>query len=120
MTAGSGLSSSAPPAGQPFWRSIFRAPSTRLGWWSAALMITFHILMAINTAVFMRLPEVVAWWGALLPFYGILMLLCGLAAGITGLIAIIRRRERSWLVWLAVLPGLFVIFLLLGEFLVPH
>jgi len=55
-----------------------------------------------------------------LPFYGIAMLACGLAAGIAGLIAVIRRGERSWLVWLALLPGLLVLFLVLGEFLVPH
>jgi len=48
------------------------------------------------------------------------MLLTGLAAGITGLIAIIRHHERSWLVGLAILPGLWVLFMLLGEFLVPH
>jgi hypothetical protein len=32
----------------------------------------------------------------------------------------IRQHERSWLVWLTILPGLFVLFLVLGEFLVPH
>jgi hypothetical protein len=37
-----------------------------------------------------------------------------------GLVALIRNRERSWFVWLAVLPGAFVLFLLLGELLVPH
>jgi hypothetical protein len=41
-------------------------------------------------------------------------------AGIVGLIAVIRRHERSWLVWLAMLPGLMVVALVLGEFLVPH
>jgi hypothetical protein len=53
-------------------------------------------------------------------FYGIFMLLCGLSAGVIGLVALIRNRERSWFVWLAVLPGAFVLFLLLGELLVPH
>ncbi|MCX6084006.1 MAG: hypothetical protein NT102_03470 [Caldiserica bacterium] len=56
----------------------------------------------------------------ILPFYGIAMLSCGLAAGIVGLIAMIRRHERSWLVRLAILPGLFALFFVLGEFLVPH
>jgi hypothetical protein len=57
----------------------------------------------------------------LLIFYGIFMILCGLSAGILGLVAVIRSRERSWLVWLSILPLLFVLFLLLGEFLgSPH
>jgi hypothetical protein len=33
-----------------------------------------------------------------MPFYGIFMLLCGLSAGIIGLIAVLRQHERSWLV----------------------
>ena len=95
-------------------------PSTRLGWWSVALAAVFLVLFIINSAVFMRLPEDVTWRVTVLPYYGIFMLLCGLAAGIAGLIAVIRRHERSWLVWLTLLPGLFVVFLVLGEFLVPH
>lgn len=61
-----------------------------------------------------------SWSHTILPFYGILMMLCGLCAGIGGLFAIIRRRERSWLGWLTLLPGLPVLFILLGEFLFPH
>ena len=48
------------------------------------------------------------------------MLLCGLSSGVVGLIAVLRRHERSALVWFTVLPGLFVLFLLIGEVLVPH
>jgi hypothetical protein len=46
--------------------------------------------------------------------------LCGLAAGIAGLVAMTRQGERSLLVWLAMLPGLVALFLVLGEFLAPH
>lgn len=49
---------------------------------------------------------------------GFVMLAVGLAASITSIIAIIRHHERSWLLWLALLPGLFVVFLLVGEFLI--
>jgi len=120
MTTDSGLPVSAPPSGQPSRRRILRWPSTRLGWWSVGLAAAFVILMTINSAVFMRLPEDITWRVTVLPFYGIFMLLCGLAAGIVGLIAVIRQHERSWLVWLAILPGLFVLVFILGEFLVPH
>jgi len=57
---------------------------------------------------------------SVLPFSGIAMLACGLAAGIVGLIAVMRRHEGSWLVWLTLLPGLMVIAFVLGEFLMPH
>lgn len=101
-------------------QSAFRAPSSRLGWWSAGLMVTFIAMMLVNGAVFMRLSEDVAWRQTVLPFYGIAMMACGLAAGVLALIAVVRRRERSFLVWLPLLGGVFVIVFLLGEFLSPH
>jgi hypothetical protein len=99
--------------------SFWRRPVTRLGWWAVGLLIAYVVMSVINSAVFMRLAEA-PWQHIVLPFYGILMLLCGLAAGIVGLIALIRKQERSWLVWLSLLPGVSVLFLLLGEFLIPH
>ena len=59
------------------------------------------------------------WRQSILPFYGIAMLLCGLAAGIVGLVAITRQHERSWLVWLTVLPLAWVVFMLVGELVLP-
>lgn len=95
-------------------------PSTRLGWWAVALAFIFGLTNIINSAIFMRLPADEPWRQGILPVYGIIMLACGLAAGMCGLAAIIRRGERSWVVWLTILPGVFVLFLLLGEFLFPH
>jgi hypothetical protein len=106
--------------GQSLWRRIFKWPSTRLGWWAVRLALAFEILMTLNFVIFMRLPEEVAWRVTILPIYAITMLLCGLAAGIVGLIAMVRQRERSGLVGLTLLPGLFVLVFVLGEFMSPH
>ncbi len=96
------------------------SPRTRLGKWSVGLAATFAILFILNSVLFvsglLRLPGQETWG----PFYALLMIGCGLAAGVVGLIAVLRQRERSWAVWLAILPGLFMLTLLLGEFLVPH
>lgn len=97
-----------------------RLPSTSLGWWALGLGIAFVLLFSLNTFVFMPLQVSVPWQMALLPFYGIFMLLSGLASSVTGLIAILRKKERSVFVWLTLIPGTFVVFLLMGEFLVPH
>ena len=113
-------SDSGPPMSEPSWRRILGRPSTRLGWWSVALAATFAALFIINSIVFIPSTAVIPWRQAVLPFYGIAMLSCGLAAGIVGLMAVIRRQERSWLVWLTMLPGLMVLIFVLGEFLVPH
>jgi len=99
---------------------FLESPHTKLGWWSFWLMIVFVVMFIINSAVFMVPTFNPAWGPTLLPFYGIFMILCGLASGITGLVAIIRQHEHSWLVWLPLLPGLLVLFLILGEFLFPH
>lgn len=99
---------------------FLQRPATRLGWWAVGLMVAYFVLSIVNSAVFMRLQGNAPWQQTVLPFYGIFMLLCGLAAGVVGLVAILRKHERSWLVWLTILPGAFVLFFLLGEFLVPH
>lgn len=104
----------------PLWRRIIRRPSTRLGWWSFGLAAAFEILLIINSTIFIRLPENITWRVTVLPFYGIFMMLCGLAAGIVGLIAVIRLYELSWLVWLTILIGLNALVFVLGEFLFPH
>jgi hypothetical protein len=124
MKTTTGFQASAPPK-QPFWQRIMGSPSTRLGWWSVGLGATFVVLFIINAIVFVPVAAGMnameaPWRQVVLPFYGIAMLLVGQAAGIVGLIAVIRQHERSWLVWLTLLPGLFILFLLLGEFLVPH
>jgi len=100
--------------------SFLKRPSTRPGWWAVGLFLAFVVMFIINSTVFMRLSGDAPWQHTLLPFYGVFMMLCGLASGVVGLIAILRNHERSWLVWLTILPGVFVLFFLLGEFLVPH
>jgi hypothetical protein len=99
---------------------FFEMPHTKLGRWSIGLAGAFIGMLFVNSFVFMPISGNAPWRHAILPFYGILMLLCGLSAGIVGLLAVIRQRERSWLVWLTMLPGLFVLFLVIGEFLFPH
>jgi len=108
------------PSRQPLMQRILKWPSTRLGWWSIGLGVAFEVLWIINSTVGMHFSALVPWRQLVLPFYSILMLSCGLAAGILGLIATIKGHERSWLVWLAILPGLFVLLFVLGEFLMPH
>jgi hypothetical protein len=120
MKTDSGLPVSVPPPDQPLRRRILGRPSTRPGWWSVGLGASFVVLWIINSTVFMPSIVLVPWRQAILPFYGIFMLLCGLAAGIVGLVAVIWRRERSWLVWLTILPGLLVLVFVVGELLVPH
>jgi TctA family transporter len=95
-------------------------PRTRLGWWAVWLAAAFLAMFLINSFVFMPTSSDAPWRHVILPFYGIAMLLCGLASGIMGWIAFVRNRERSWLVLVTLLPGLWVLFMLVGEVLFPH
>ncbi|MBE0447568.1 MAG: hypothetical protein IBX64_05645 [Actinobacteria bacterium] len=108
------------PASAGEGRGFLSTPSTKLGRWSVMLAAAFVALFIINATVFMPSAVTVPWRQVVLPFFGIVILSCGLAAGITGLVAVIRCRERSLLVWLTILPGLMVLAFVLGEFLIPH
>ena len=103
--------------------SFLQRPATRLGWWALGLTAVFVVMFSLNSMVFIAASPDFSdgWWREnLLPFYGIFMLLCGLSGGILGLLALIRKHERSWMVWLTILSGAFVLVLVLGEILVPH
>jgi len=80
-------------------------PTTKLGWWAVGLAAASFVLQF-------------AW--SILPGGAWLSFLCGLAGGIIALIAIIRQQERSWLVFLSILPMLNVFTFIVAEFLIPH
>jgi hypothetical protein len=85
--------------------NVFERPHTKLSWWAVGLAAASIVLLFV--------------W-SILPGGAWLSFLCGLAGGIIALIAIIRQHERSWLVFLSVLPMLNVFIFIIGEFLFPH
>lgn len=120
MKADTGFPPDTPKGETSFWKKFSRLPATRTGKWAAALAGLFVIMMVINNGVFMQMTGDPWWRQTLLPYYGISMMLIGLISGITALVAIVRKQERSWLLWLPLLAGLFVVFFFTGEFLFPH
>ena len=87
--------------------NFLRMPRTPLGWWAVGLTALFVVLFISITSGFFH-------------FSGFLSMGIGVVAGILTLLAIIWKRERAWLVWLMLLPGLFAIAFALGELLYPH
>ena len=92
-------------------------PKSSLGRWSVGLAATF-ILLSILSGVLTGLGGVGP--GPLGPILGVAFFISGIAALVTGIISIIKSKERSILVILAVAVGLFTWIFGLGEFLYPH
>ena len=98
-------------------------PKTKLGKWSVGLIIAFFLLLATGVTV----VSVFKQEGGKTFFdnlwISIPMLGAGasaIAAFITGIIAVIKQKERSILVILGALIGLLVLWFVVGEILVPH
>jgi hypothetical protein len=100
---------------RPLWRRLFSLPQTGPGWLSVVLAALFVVLFSLDVAVFLPSPGVEPW---LQTFFGIMLLVYGLASGVEALYALIRCHERSILSWLAIVPGLLVIFWVIGKFVV--
>lgn len=87
--------------------SFLELPQTRLGWWAVGLAGLFTVLFIAVASGFIY-------------FSGMLTMIIGVVAGILTAAAIVWRRERSWLLWLMLLPGLFAVLFAAGEILFPH
>ena len=101
---------------------IYFIPKTRLGKWSIWLIIAFIVLFII----FQLLVASGQRGGA--TFFSNIALsvpmliagVSGISAFFTGIIGIIKSKERSVLVFIATIIGFFILFFVVGEFLVPH
>ena len=97
-------------------------PRTKLGKWSVGLIGVFFICLLLFYAL------VISGQRGGESFFSNLALtipmliagVCGIAALAVGLIAIIRHRERSALVYLAVVIGALVTLWIAAEFIFPH
>ena len=104
-------------------------PKTQLGKWSLALVATMPVLFFIGTSFTNLLYKSVPAGSTILedivkrPALSLTMLagmLAGILAFITGLIAIIKQKERAPLVFVATIIGALLIVFLTGEILFPH
>jgi hypothetical protein len=101
---------------------ILFIPRTRLGKWSIWLIIAFIVLFI----TFQLLVASGQRGGATFfsnPTLAVPMLISGISgmfAFFTGIIGIIKSKERSVLTFIATIIGLFILFFAVGELLVPH
>ena len=96
----------------PLWRKVLSLPHTHLGWWAVGLAAMFVAMFLINGLVFMSGPIPIR---AVAIAYGFLFIAVGLGSGVVSLLALAYQHERSALVWVALLPGAMMAFLVVGE-----
>jgi len=104
-------------------------PKTKPGKWSvglaAAMPVLFFIGMSFTTLLYESVPagSTILKDITVRPALALTMLsgmVSGISAFVTGLIAIIRQKERAILVYGTTLIGALLIIFLLGEFISPH
>ena len=101
---------------------ISLVPKSAPGKWSIGLiggLVLFFVLLRLLVISGQRGGETF-FSNPALAISGLLAGACGIAAFFTGIFSIIFRRERSVLIFPAVIIGLFVLSFCLGEVLSPH
>lgn len=95
-------------------------PKTKAGKWSVGLIIAFLLL-------FVGASQLLPATSVPNPVLGLVNVVAVITAGIsgvaaffTGLISIIKSKERSFLVFITTVIGLFVLIFVLGQFLVSY
>jgi ABC-type Na+ efflux pump permease subunit len=97
-------------------------PQTTLGKWSVGLFIAFclfFLAFIILVATGQRGDDAL-FSNLALTIPGLLAGVSVLSAMITGIINIVKSKERSFFVFLATAIGIMVLIFLIGEFSFPH
>ncbi len=103
-------------------------PKTSFGKWSLGLLIAMPLLIFIGTTFANTLYKSVPAGGTILrdivsrpalALTGLAGMLAGVLAFITGLIAIIKQKERAILVYIATVIGGILTVFIIAEFLSP-
>lgn len=104
-------------------------PKTDSGKWSVGLIIAMVVLIALGSSFTNSLYESVPSGNSILedisnrPALALSMIagmVSGIFAFITGLIAIIKQKERALLVFASTVIGAAALVFLIAEFLFPH
>lgn len=110
-------------------RSLRIMPITSFGKWSVGLIVAMPLLFFIGTSFTNSLYKSVPAGGTILADIAArpalaLTMLAGMTAGISafiiGLLAIIRQKEYTLLVFVSSLVGALLVLFLAGEILFPH
>lgn len=89
----------------------------------AGLFLAVVVFLALINPIMMDVNigyELAGWRQIVVTAYIWLLVGMSVISGLAGINAILRHADRSWVAWLAVMPGLFVLAFLLGSLFPPQ
>jgi len=92
-------------------------PASRIGKWSAWLLVVSLILVLLNNLVIMPRTEQNTDLQLAQRIFNLFVFLCAIAAGLTGLLAVVIKRERSWVLFVSILLLIFAVAMNAGPLL---
>ncbi len=84
----------------PIRSRFIQRPATKVGWWSAGLAILTTVMILVNVLGLNPLEGP----SFLVTAYDLIMFASMVAAIVLGVIALTSKHERSWMVWLFMVP----------------
>jgi len=97
---------------KPKLSKFFQRPATKTGCWAGILALAGILMLAVNNLGLIPLGETPTRLSSILiQAYNLGMFACLAGAVVLGMIALLGRGERSWMVWLFIVP---VVFLVVG------
>jgi len=99
---------------KPVSSRFIQHPATRTGWWSGLLAILAVVMLILNNFGLNPFNEMTGQWQPILvAAFDLIIPGSLLAAIVLGIIAVTRNRERSWWVWLFMIPVTFLVILMI-------
>lgn len=96
---------------------FFSLPSTGLGKWSAWLLVASLVLVLMNNLAVMPWTEQAGGLDLAQSVFNLTVFASIAAAGLTGLVAVISKHERSAVVFLSILLLVFALAMNIGSLL---
>lgn len=92
-----------------------RGPSTKTGWAAVGFLMVAVVAAVLAFIGSLNVPGAEAFKSDWLPIWTMLVITCGVVAGALGTFAILRKNERSWVVYVTLVPiALMTLYVLSG------
>ena len=104
-------------------------PKTKTAWWAMGLGLSSILIfpfLGIFTAVIRPIIDKASSEnvGAVVGFGSMIVVLILLVSALVTSVYAFKKGERSWVLWVgfvpAILVGVFLVFMIIGEFIFPH